>query len=237
MDISVVVPTYREAENLPTLVPHLAAVLQAAGVRGEILVVDDDSPDGTVEVCRGLALAHPMRLIVRRGERGLSGAVLHGLREAQGAILAVMDADLSHPPEAVPDLLHAIRAGADFAIGSRYVQGGSTDPAWSLYRRLNSRLARLFARPLAAVRDPLAGFFALPRSRFAQARDLDPVGYKIGLELLVKCRCRNVVEVPIHFRDRAHGSSKLTLREQMNYVRHLGRLYAYKLRQGSSRRT
>ena len=228
MDVSVIVPTYREAENLPLLVPRIMSALEGAGLRGEILIVDDDSPDDTEAACRDLS--YPVRLLVRRGQRGLSGAVLLGLREASGEVLVVMDADLSHPPEAIPALVKTIREGADFAIGSRYAPGGSTDPAWSLYRRLNSRVARLLARPLAAVRDPLAGFFALSRARFDEAKRLDPIGYKIGLELLVKCDCRDVAEVPIHFRDRERGTSKLTLRAQVDYVRHLGRLYVFVVR-------
>ena len=225
-----IVPTYKEAENLPLLVPRIASALGRAGLAGEVIVVDDDSDDGTEGVCLALAECIPLRLLTRRGERGLASAVLHGMRAARGDVLAVMDADLSHPPESLSALFEAVRAGADFAIGSRYAPGGSTDPAWSLYRRLNSHVARLLARPLARARDPLAGFFAMPRPLFAAAWGLQPVGYKIGLELLVKCRPRRVVEVPIHFRERIHGVSKLSLREQVNYLRHLARLYAHQVR-------
>lgn len=229
-DVSVIIPTYREALNLPLLIPRVAEALTQAGLRGEILVVDDNSPDDTVAVCEQLAARYPVRLIVRTTERGLSSAVLHGLRQARGGVMVVMDADLSHPPEAVPELIHVLRADeADFVIGSRYVRGGSTDERWGLYRWLNSQVARLLAWPLTAARDPLAGFFALPRATWERARALDPVGYKIGLELLVKCGCRRVREVPIEFRDRVHGTSKLSWREQVNYLRHLGRLYSWSL--------
>ena len=234
MDVSVIVPTYREAENLPLLIPRISAALDRERLRGEIVIVDDASPDDTEAVCRTLSLTYPVRLLIRRGERGLSGAVLHGIREARGDTVVVMDADLSHPPEAIPELVRAVQpGGADFAIGSRYAQGGSTDPAWSLYRRLNSWLARLLAQPLTSVHDPLAGFFSFPRARFGEVRALDPVGYKIGLELMVKGGFRKVAEVPIHFRERVHGTSKLTLREQVNYLRHLARLYLFKLGKGS----
>jgi dolichol-phosphate mannosyltransferase len=230
-DVSVIVPTYREAENLPILVPRIAAVLDSAGLCGEIVIVDDDSPDDTAACCKELALRYPLRLLVRRGERGLSGAVLHGMRHAQGMVLVVMDADLSHPPETIPALVAAIRDQyADFAIGSRYVAGGCTDERWGVWRRLNSRAATLLATPLIRARDPLAGFFALRRSRFAAGGPFDPVGFKIGLELMVKCACKYIREVPISFRDRAHGSSKLSFREQMNYLRHLLRLYLYRWR-------
>jgi dolichol-phosphate mannosyltransferase len=230
MDVSVIVPTYREAENLPVLVEAISRAL-AGHARGfEIIVVDDNSGDGTEEACARLAWGHPLRLLVRRQERGLASAVVHGMNAARGTFLVVMDADLSHPPEALPALLAPLRAGrADFVIGSRYAPGGSTEEGWGLYRWLNSKVATLLAWPLARVRDPMAGFFALPRSLFRSAAALDPIGYKIGLELLVKCRCRNVVEAPIHFRNRLHGQSKLSLREQVNYLRHLGRLYRFRL--------
>jgi len=229
-DVSVVVPTFREAENLPLLVPRIAAALAEAGLTGEILVVDDDSADGTVEVCERLAADHPVRLLVRKGERGLSGAVVHGLRAARGETLVVMDADLSHPPESIPALVAAVAPGrAEFALGSRYVAGGRTEEGWGLFRWVNSKVATVLARPLTGASDPMSGFFALRRERFEAAAPLNPVGYKIGLELIVKCRCSAVEELPIFFRDRRHGASKLTLKEQFDYLRHLRRLYEFKL--------
>jgi dolichol-phosphate mannosyltransferase len=230
MDISVIVPTYREAENLPVLVRAVAGALGGTAGGYEIVVVDDNSCDGTEEACALLAGTYPLHLLVRRDERGLASAVVHGMRQARGTWLVVMDADLSHPPEAIPSLLASLREGrADFVIGSRYVAGGSTEEGWGVYRWLNSKVATVLAWPLARVRDPMAGFFALPRQLFQSAAPLDPIGYKIGLELLVKCRCRRVVEVPIHFRNRLHGQSKLNLREQFNYLRHLLRLYRFRL--------
>jgi dolichol-phosphate mannosyltransferase len=139
-----------------------------------------------------------------------------------------MDADLSHPPQALPHMLSKLEAGADFVIGSRYVDGGSTADDWSFLQWLNSRVATALARPLTNVADPMAGFFALRRSTFEQGRDLAPVGYKIGLELLLKCGCERVVEGPIHFEDRRFGQSKLTVRQQLLYLRHLRRLYIFK---------
>lgn len=230
IDVSVVVPTYREAENLPLLVPRVMAALAEAGLEGEIVVVDDDSRDGTEEACARLAEEHPVRLIVRKDERGLSSAVILGMREAGGEILVVMDADLSHPPEKVPELVDAIRSRhAAFSLGSRYVPGGGTEEGWGFLRWLNSKVATWLALPLVSCRDPMAGFFAIRRSTFEAARDLDPIGYKIGLELMVKCGVREVDEVPIAFAKRVHGTSKLSLREQVDYLRHLGRLYLFRL--------
>jgi len=229
VETSVVVPTYREAENLRVLVPRVAAVLGAERASSEIIVVDDNSRDGTRTVCDRLAQTYPVRLITRQGERGLASAVIHGFRAAKGDVLVAMDADLSHPPEAIPAMLAACRLpGVDFAIGSRYTKGGSVSNAWSTYRRLNSRVASLLACGLTSARDPLSGFFALRRAKFKAASDLSPVGYKIGLELIVRCDCRRIVEVPIHFEDRAAGESKLTITQQWQYLRHLARLYAAK---------
>lgn len=227
-EVSVVVPTYKEAENLALLVPRVDAALRTARLRGEILIVDDNSPDDTVATCARLALRYPVRLLTRTKERGLSSAVVHGLKAAAGEILVVMDADLSHPPEKIPEIVAALETpGTDFVIGSRYVAGGKTDDDWGIFRWLNSKVATLLARPFTRAKDPLAGFFALKAHTFLLADPLDPIGYKIGLELMVKCRCRQVREVPIEFADRVHGTSKLNWREQWNYLRHLGRLAAY----------
>ncbi|QDT16129.1 polyprenol monophosphomannose synthase [Alienimonas californiensis] len=231
-DVSVVIPTYREAENLPELIARLFAATDAAGLSAEALIVDDDSRDGTEALCAELAKTHPVRLILRRHERGLATAALRGLSEGRGDVLVVMDADLSHPPEALPALVAAVmgaddRGGADFAIGSRYVPGGQIDAGWGRFRQWNSKVATRLARGLTNAADPLAGFFALRRETFAACGPLDPVGYKIGLELLVKSGARRVAEVPITFRDRTRGSSKLTLGQQLAYLRHLGKLYAF----------
>lgn len=230
-DLSIIIPTFREADNLPVLIPRIAAALAPTDLAWEVIVVDDNSPDATVQVCEQLAREFPLRLIVRREERGLSSAVIAGMRQAHGAILLCMDADLSHPPESIPPLVQALRddPAIDFSIGSRYVRGGSTQEGWGLFRWLNSRAATLLARPLTDAGDPLAGFFALRRSDFVAAeRQLNPVGYKIGLELLVKCGFHHVREVPIQFENRLHGESKLSLREQRDYLRHLIRLYQHR---------
>ena len=226
--ISVVVPTYREVENLPQLVPRITAALKSWP--HEIIVVDDNSNDGTAHAVATLSKeGHAVRLILRTDQRGLSSAVVRGFTEAQGNALVCMDADLSHPPEVLPRMIEALeRDQVDFVIGSRYATGGTTDAEWSWFRKLNSRVATLMARPFCRVSDPLSGYFALPRKVFERAEKLNPVGYKIGLELMVKCRCDHVAEVPIHFSDRRFGQSKLSIREQINYLRHLKRLADFK---------
>lgn len=225
--VSVIVPTYREAENLPLLVGRIKKVREEHQLDLELIICDDDSRDGTPEIVE--RLNEPwVRLITRTSNRGLSPSVLEGLDAAEREFLVVMDADLSHPPEAIPELVSKLQGGADFAIGSRYVPGGATDADWGLFRWLNSKVATLLARPFATVKDPMSGFFALRRDRFAQAVDLNPIGYKIGLELLVKCGCSRTEEVPIYFADRQFGESKLSLKEQLLYIQHLRRLLIFK---------
>lgn len=229
--ISVVIPTLREAANLERLIPAIATVLAPTGASWEVIIVDDDSRDGTnAVVARHAAAGHPVRLITRVGERGLSSAVIRGLDEARGTHLVCMDADLSHPPAALPRLLAALdEPGVEFVLGSRYVPGGGTDEAWGVLRWVNSRVATLLARPFTNARDPMAGYFALQRSLYdAARRDLNPIGYKIALELIVKGRCHVVREVPIRFALRRHGASKLSLQEQVRYLKHLKRLADFK---------
>ncbi|NLX53677.1 MAG: glycosyltransferase family 2 protein [Planctomycetaceae bacterium] len=228
--VSVVVPAYCEVDNIRELVLRVGAALESAGVTYEVIIVDDNSQDGTDEVVQILELeGHPIRLITRVGERGLSTAVLRGFDVAQGTVLVCMDADLSHPPEKLPEMIRrCTEQQADFVIGSRYVAGGGTDAEWGWFRWLNSRVATLLARPFSSARDPLAGFFALPRDVYRRAAELDPVGYKIGLELMVKADCTNVQEVPIQFADRQHGASKLSVAEQMRYLYHLKKLADYR---------
>jgi dolichol-phosphate mannosyltransferase len=222
--ISVVVPTYKEAQNLPVLYGRLRQALDAAGRPFELLVVDDDSPDGTAEVVA--ALGANARCIVRKGERGLATAVIRGIASAAHPIVVVMDADLSHPPEIVPALVDRLEDGERFAIGSRYVEGGRTQD-WSFLRAVNSWGATVLARPLTRVRDPMSGFFAV-RQADVPIVALNPIGYKIALEILVKAGIREPAEVPIVFTDRLHGESKMGFGEQARYLRHLHRLYGYR---------
>lgn len=227
--VSIVVPAFREAGNLKLLAERAFRALDDAGLSGEMIVVDDNSRDGSVELVESLAADYAVRIIVREHERGLSSAVLRGIEEAIGDVIVVMDADLQHPPESIPPLVRAVtHEGADFALGSRYVAGGEMAEAFGAFRRLNSWVATMMARPLTPLRDPMSGFFAFRRSSLDGAAPMNPIGYKIGLEVYVKCRCRNPKEVPISFGAREVGESKLSLKEQLLYVRHLGRLYWFR---------
>lgn len=224
--VSVVVPTLREVESLRLLAPRLAAGLR--GYEAEVLVVDDDSGDGTEALVADLARSGPFRLLVRRGKRGLASAVLDGLAATTGAVVVVMDADGSHPPELLPQLIEPCRTGtAEFVLASRHVPGGD-DGLMRASRRFVSGGASILARPLTGVHDPMSGYFALRREILARA-PLRPLGYKIGLEILVKCRPHPVREVPFAFGNRLAGASKLDSKVISHYLRHLARLYGWRL--------
>jgi dolichol-phosphate mannosyltransferase len=225
--VTVVIPTYREADSIPHLLTRLKNVREKSGLNIDVLLMDDDSQDGSEQLVE--RLAYPWaRMITRRTNRGLSYAVLDGLRLSDGEILVVMDADLSHPPERIPDMVAVLGDGFEIVTGSRFVEGGSTADDWGLFRWLNSRVASLLAMPLTTLSDPMSGFFVLRRSTFLAGRDFNPVGYKILLEIIIKCRCRRILEIPIHFDNRRFGESKLSFKEQLKFIQHLRRLYIYK---------
>jgi dolichol-phosphate mannosyltransferase len=224
--ISIIVPTYNEEENIAPLVKRVHKAL--SGYDYELLLVDDDSKDGTVEVAQGLASRYPLRLISRRGERGLATAVVKGIKSASGEIIGVMDADLQHPPEVLPDMVKAIQKGADMAVASRYIEGGGC-PNWGLSRRVISRVALLVSHLLLPstkrVKDPLSGFFFFRKGKVTPSK-LKPIGYKISLEVMLVGNFNNVVEVPYVFEDRSAGKSKLRPREHLDYLRHVLSLMA-----------
>lgn len=216
--VSVIVPTRNEAENIDALI---AAILSQSSPQLdiEILVADGGSTDGTVDLVQAWAAHSPVRLI-KGGKQGLAGDVLLAARHARGVIV-VMDADFSHPPASIPQLVAPIFAGtSDMVVGSRYVAGGST-PEWPLKRRILSRVGGALSWPLTDVRDPMSGFFAVRRERLL-AVDPDASGFKIGLEILAaKAETLRVTEVPITFRDRTHGDSKINLFQLTAFVRRL----------------
>ena len=225
--VTVVVPTYHEVLAIPHLISRLKSVREQSGLNLDVLLMDDDSGDGSAELVAGMTLEW-VRLVTRCAQRGLSAAVLDGLRLSRGDYLVVMDADLSHPPEKIGELIDALLRGADIAVGSRFTDGGSTADDWGFLRWLNSRVATWLAAPLVQLDDPMSGYFAMRRATFERGRDFDPIGYKILLEIIIRCRCQSIAEVPIHFDNRRYGASKLSLREQFNYIRHLRRLYISK---------
>jgi len=226
-ELSLIVPTYNESENIKTLVERVHKSL--SDYNYELIVVDDNSPDGTAELAKSLSSKYPVRVIVRTNERGLASAVVAGFKQAKGDILGVIDADLQHPPEFVPNLIKGVKEGADVAIASRYIKGGAIE-GWTLKRKIISLGAKLPANVLLTaarkIKDPLSGFF-LFRKQVIEGTELSPTGYKILLEVLVKGKPARVVEIPYTFRERERGKSNLTAKEQINYLKHLYRLAWY----------
>ena len=192
------------------------------GREWELVVVDDGSPDGTADVAEKLGATQPVRVVRRAGKLGLASAVLAGFVVARGDTLVVMDADLSHPPEVVPQLLEAVAGGADMAIGSRYVKGGGAMD-WPMSRRVVSRVACLMGNALVPVRDSTSGFFAVRRS-VVDGVKLNPIGFKIGFEVMARGRYNKAVEIPYVFRDRELGKSKFGRREIGQYLIQLGQV-------------
>lgn len=225
--LSIVIPTYKEVLNIPHVLDRIDRLRKTTGLECEVLFMDDNSNDGSVEAVESSGHSFA-RIVVRKTNRGLSPAVVDGFRLARNPVLVCMDCDLSHPAEKIPAMVLALASGQQMVIGSRYVPGGSTDDNWGIFRWLNSRIATLLARPLTEVRDPMSGFFAMRKVDFDKAANLNPIGYKIALELIVKCGFENVGEVPIAFADRVHGTSKLSLKEQLRYVQHVRRLYMHR---------
>jgi dolichol-phosphate mannosyltransferase len=223
-DVWVILPTYNEAENLERIV---AAVLEQLPPSRKVLVVDDNSPDGTGQVADELAAAYPIRVLHRAGKLGLGTAVVAGFNAAEGEIVGVIDADLSHPPSLVPRMLDVMqRTSADIVIASRYIPGGGT-ANWELSRVLMSRFACLLARRLTPVRDATSGFFLMRRD-LARGVTISAGGFKICLELLIRSEPRLVVEVPYVFTGRTAGESKMNLKEAVGYLRQLRDLHAFR---------
>jgi dolichol-phosphate mannosyltransferase len=216
--VSIIVPTLNEAENIEELLSRIAACCLSTAYALEVVIVDDASTDGTCDRVEKNQTRLSVRIVRRVGKRGLASAIVEGATVATGDIVLVMDADLSHPPEAIPALIAPLLNGtSDMAIGSRYIPGG-TIPGWTIFRRIASRTATLLAWPLCDVKDPMSGFFAVRRDRICQLQS-NVSGFKIALELLAEGGdSLRTVEVPIEFNDRLRGTSKLGLRVIWEYI-------------------
>ncbi|GCL36632.1 dolichyl-phosphate beta-d-mannosyltransferase [Sphaerospermopsis reniformis] len=227
--LSLVIPTYKERDNIENIINILTGLLDAAIPNNyELIVVDDDSPDFTWQVAQSLILDYPqLRVMRRQDERGLSSAVVRGWQAAKGRVLGVIDGDLQHPPEVLLQLLQKIEQGADLALASRHVEGGGVS-SWSVVRRFLSRGAQvlgLIILPgvLGRVTDPMSGYFMVRRSAIAGAT-MNPVGYKILLEVIGRGNVREIAEAGYVFRERTEGESKVTWKQYVEYIQHLIRL-------------
>jgi dolichol-phosphate mannosyltransferase len=230
LKFSLVVPTYNEAGGIEKLIATLDDVFRANGLDGEIVVVDDNSPDGTGAIVDGLAGRYPVRCLHRPGKMGLSSGVIDGWKFARpdSEALGAMDGDFSHDPQIIPAMVRALETGqCGLAIGSRYVPGGGIRN-WPLRRKITSLVAIALAKPLTRVNDITSGYFLVKRSAL-EGVELDPIGFKIGLEVIAKAHYGKATEIPYVFQDRTSGESKLNSGEITNYLRQLRRIYALKL--------
>jgi dolichol-phosphate mannosyltransferase len=233
--VSVVLPTFNESDSLPLILPRICDTLRSAAIEAEVIIVDDNSPDGTATVAEALAASYPVRVLKRVSERGLATAVMAGFQISRAPVLVVMDADGSHPVEALPGMVRMVEGyRADIVVGSRHVPGGGSRD-WPWFSRLKSRLAGSVARGLSGMTDPTTGFMAVRRD-LVEKLELDPVGWKIVLEVVVKARGARLAEVPIVFGDRELGESKQSLRVAWQYLAHCYRLYRYRLKSGTGSR-
>ncbi|WP_414544503.1 glycosyltransferase [Nostoc sp. CCY0012] len=226
---SLVIPTYQESANIHNVVKILSQLLDES-IPGhyELIVVDDNSPDRTWEVAQSLMVEYPqLRVMRRQDERGLSSAVIRGWQVARGTVLGVIDGDLQHPPEILTQLLAAIEQGADLAVASRHVEGGGVS-SWSIVRRFLSRGAQvlgliLLPGVLGRISDPMSGYFMVRRACVAGVT-LNPVGYKILLEIIGRGKVGDIAEVGYVFCERQQGESKVTWKQYVEYLHHLWRL-------------
>ena len=226
---SMVIPTYNEAGGIERLLRAIDGVCKSSGLDGEIIVVDDNSPDGTGAIVDRLAAEMPVRCLHRPGKMGLSSGVIDGWKTArpESRALGAMDADFSHDISILPKMVAALDNGYGLAVGSRYVRGGGISN-WPMRRIVTSRVACALARPLTHVKDITSGYFLVRREALDNVT-LDPIGFKIGLEVIAKSHYGRVVEVPYVFTDRTTGESKLNQREIFNYLKQLRKLYAARL--------
>ncbi|HEY1869036.1 MAG TPA: polyprenol monophosphomannose synthase [Candidatus Cybelea sp.] len=230
LPFSIIIPTYNEAGGIEDLLRAVDGVFRANGLDGEIVVVDDNSPDGTGAIVDRLTQTLPVRCLHRPGKLGLSSGVIDGWNAArkESVALGAMDADFSHDVNAVPKMVAALESGLyGLAVGSRYVAGGGI-ANWPKRRIVTSRVACWLARPLTKVKDVTSGFILVRRDALEGVR-LDPIGFKIGLEVIVKGRYGDVIEIPYVFKDRTVGESKLNQKEILNYLKQLGKLYAARI--------
>ena len=229
--LALVIPTVREAGNIRILLDRTREALEQTGSDYEIIIVDDDSCDGTAEIVNAIAENDPrVRLIVRKGHKGLAGAVLHGWRHTDATILGAMDADLQHPPELLPELASAIFSGCDLAIGSRYAARdcrGQENPVRGLLSAAAIWAAAPIQRAERRARDPMSGYF-LVRRECLDGIAFQPEGFKLLLEVLVRGRIRSIKEIPFAFGRRSCGTSKANAKVARDYARLLARLYREK---------
>ncbi|MGK7934912.1 MAG: glycosyltransferase [Xenococcaceae cyanobacterium] len=229
LKFSLIIPSYNEGDNIQEIVRILSGLLDSE-IPGEyeLIVVDDNSPDGTWKLAQELTSQYPqLRVMRRQQEKGLSTAVIRGWQVARGEVLGVIDADLQHPPEVLLQLWQEMEKGADLAVGSRHVEGGGVSE-WSIIRRFLSRGAQtlgliILPEVIGRLSDPMSGYFMVRRNAIV-GKSLSPVGYKILIEVTGRGKIRWIGEVGYVFRERQAGESKVTWKQYVEYIQHLLRL-------------
>ncbi len=230
--VSIIIPTLNEEENIRELIPSVFKACSDMEV--EVIVVDDGSIDGTAGVIEELSSQYQLELIKRAGKRGISSAVIEGFNASKGQVLGVMDADMSHPPGKIPQLVWPISKGeAEMTVATRYGPGGGIR-GWPDERLLISRSATALARPLTNISDPMSGFFFIRRD-LLEGVALSNRGWKICLDILVRAGPEKVEEVSYVFRDRLGGSSKMGASIILDYLLNILDLYIYRLFRSSLR--
>ena len=224
--LSILLPTFNEKDNIVKVIDIIEHNLSSTIIEQyEIVVIDDNSPDGTAAI---VSSERPqVRVIVRTKDKGLSAAVIEGIKQAKGEIICVLDADLSHPPELINQLYQKLMTGFDMVVASRLVAGGGVEE-WPVYRRLMSLVGRMLAWPLTPVKDTMSGYFIF-RKECLKETSLVARGYKILLEILVKGRISNVCEVAYIFRNRELGQSKINKNVISQYIIQVLGLYWFKI--------
>jgi len=226
-DFSIILPTLNESQSIRTTITQIWTYLFDLHLNAEIIVVDDNSTDGTIDIVKDISAIHDnVSLFVRQKDPGLSQSVMVGFSQAKSNILIVTDADGQHPVEVIPVLYHVIKYGTDIVIGSRYMPGGGIEDGWGNNRRAISNGATMIAKlTFPEITDPVSGFFAINRSVLTP--DINPSGYKILTEILGKGRYETVTEIPYIFKVRNKGVSKLRFKTIIEFCRQMFGIFKY----------
>lgn len=224
--VSLIIPTYNERENVPILLEEIFSIIESISeIELEIIIVDDNSPDGTGEIAEKMSNKYPVKVIHRNGKKGLGSAVMEGFALSKNPYVGVMDADLSHDPSILPEMIKSIN-DYDIIIGSRF-NAQSYVENWRIDRKITSIIGVWLAKQLTSVSDPLSGYFLLKRKVISEFSLVSP-GYKILLEILVKGNYSKIKEVPFRFRTREHSVSKLSSIEYFYFIKQL--IFFYKMK-------
>lgn len=231
--VSIIIPTYNESQNIINILKSIKENIPK-NISAQAIVVDDNSPDGTGKIVEDYLMSlkkmanYTIEVIHRKAKDGLGSAIMNGIQHANGETIVVMDSDFSHPPQIIPKLVESIKKHqCDIAVASRYIKGGNIK-GWTFKRKFMSKFATLIAKKGLGIetKDPMSGFFAF-KSNILKGKNIDAIGYKILLEILVKTKGVSIKEIPYTFQDREFGSSKLGVKTVLDYYKSVWKLYRY----------